>query len=278
MNMLIGVLVEAISAVAEKERMAIQISIVESVLRDIFHFDLEQDNPEDALIGKDELAKVVKSRAAVVALEELGIDVVGLVETADHIFENNVGGEIGYTRHLSFNEFMEVLLQLRGSNKATVKDIVELKKFVNKVLKSIDKVKIQMAKSADDIEQMQGKQKKMGEMQQIELQQIAMAHADSLAVFAPLADSLALAPAAAEFTVFDGDVKMQVPSPMRTQIPLPSPEGCSPLKSKTGSPMKAKIQAMTMSPRYHALAETGPVNESNELKDKSTPQLKESFR
>lgn len=161
MNMLIGVLVEAISAIAESERMAMQISIVESTLLSIFDEDLDAD--QDALISKDELVKVVDSKAAVTALEDLGIDVIGLVESADHIFEDNFRGvteegqnaEENFGRMLTFGEFMDVLLQLRGSNKATVRDIVDVKKYVNKVLKNVDKLRVEMSISQAEIEQLQ---------------------------------------------------------------------------------------------------------------------------
>ena len=44
--------------------------------------------------SKDLSALVVESRAAVLALEDLGIDVIGLVETADHIFEEHGKGDL----------------------------------------------------------------------------------------------------------------------------------------------------------------------------------------
>mmetsp|Transcript_99284 Transcript_99284/g.171030 ORF Transcript_99284/g.171030 Transcript_99284/m.171030 type:complete len:138 (+) Transcript_99284:49-462(+) len=52
----------------------------------------------------------------------MGVDVVGLVDFADIIFENDI--------ELSFADFMELVLQLRGSNNCTVKDMVDLRKFV----------------------------------------------------------------------------------------------------------------------------------------------------
>jgi hypothetical protein len=56
------------------------------------------------------------------ALTEVGVDVIGLVDFADVIFEDD--------DELSFGRFMEIVLELRGSNSATVKDIIELRKLL----------------------------------------------------------------------------------------------------------------------------------------------------
>merc|ERR1712242_192567 len=43
-----------------------------------------------------------------------------------------MGGEPhGEEKELSFGEFMDMILQLRGSNTATVKDVVDLRKLIN---------------------------------------------------------------------------------------------------------------------------------------------------
>merc|ERR1712151_788579 len=56
-------------------------------------------------------------------------DVVGLVDLADTIF----GGEgLESEIKLTFEEFCEYVLQLHGSNTATVKDIVDLRKLFHR--------------------------------------------------------------------------------------------------------------------------------------------------
>ena len=45
-------------------------------------------------------------------MQNVGVDVVGMVEFSDFIFKD---------RELTFAEFVELVLQLRGSNQATVK-------------------------------------------------------------------------------------------------------------------------------------------------------------
>merc|ERR1712019_40907 len=56
-------------------------------------------------------------------LHNVGVDVVSLVDLISFI-PREFGGQ------MTFQEFMHMMLQLRGKKPATVKDIVELKKFV----------------------------------------------------------------------------------------------------------------------------------------------------
>lgn len=138
MNTLIGVLCEAISAVADKERMAIQVAIVEATLRQILEAG---DTDHDGSISKDEFVTLMESKTCVLLLEDIGIDVMGLAETADYFFEEHFPcGASDMSRRLEFEDFMQLLLQLRGSNKATVKDIVDLRAHIHKILRNMDKV------------------------------------------------------------------------------------------------------------------------------------------
>lgn len=139
MNTLIGVLCEAICAVAEKERMSIQVAIVEATLRAILE---EGDTDHDGSISQEEFFKLIESRSAVLALEDIGIDVVGLAETADYFFEEHHAEGSDMSKRLVFDDFMQLLLELRGSNKATVKDIVGLKKHMHDMLRNMDRLRI----------------------------------------------------------------------------------------------------------------------------------------
>jgi hypothetical protein len=56
---------------------------------------------------------------------------VGLVDYADTIFEACDGDEMMGPRKLNFEQFMQVILDLRGSKNARVKDVVELRKHIN---------------------------------------------------------------------------------------------------------------------------------------------------
>merc|ERR1719203_1254373 len=78
-------------------------------------------NSEDARINHEDFQNWISHSESVRAIQEVGVDVVGLIDLADLIF---IDGSI------TFGDFMELVLQLRGSNQATVKDIVDLRKFM----------------------------------------------------------------------------------------------------------------------------------------------------
>lgn len=125
-NMLIGVICEVITAVAAAEKEAIQITWVKETLKRMMG---GTDANEDGKLQKYEFFQIAKDRDAVRALKALGVDVLTLIEFADIIFENIEGGADDGQAELSFSDFMEVILQFRGTNTATVKDMVDLRKW-----------------------------------------------------------------------------------------------------------------------------------------------------
>mmetsp|Transcript_106353 Transcript_106353/g.243473 ORF Transcript_106353/g.243473 Transcript_106353/m.243473 type:complete len:354 (-) Transcript_106353:170-1231(-) len=133
MNMLIGVLCEVVSAVAAVEREEMTVSWVRTKLQAIVEkFDESGDN----MISRTEFEAILSDREGIKALQEVGVDPIGLVDFADFIFEESdhaTQDEYGDPQ-LSFTDFMEVVLQFRGSNNATVKDVVDLRKFVRTAL------------------------------------------------------------------------------------------------------------------------------------------------
>lgn len=125
-NMLIGVICEVITAVAAAEKEAIQITWVRETLKRMMG---GSDANEDGKLQKQEFFQIAKDKDAVKALKALGVDVLTLIEFADIIFEDLEEGQDDGTSELSFSDFMEVILQFRGTNTATVKDMVDLRKW-----------------------------------------------------------------------------------------------------------------------------------------------------
>eukprot|EP00928_Gymnodinium_smaydae_P011597 TRINITY_DN14262_c0_g2_i1.p1 TRINITY_DN14262_c0_g2~~TRINITY_DN14262_c0_g2_i1.p1 ORF type:complete len:608 (-),score=116.40 TRINITY_DN14262_c0_g2_i1:195-2018(-) len=123
MNMLIGVLCEVVAAVAETEQEEMTVSFVKDRMEKIVKC-IDEDG--DCFISKAEFIKLLESPEAVLCMNDVGVDPIGLVDFADFIFD----GEDGQKVELSFDQFMEVVLQLRGSNTATVKDVMTLQKVV----------------------------------------------------------------------------------------------------------------------------------------------------
>eukprot|EP00913_Durusdinium_trenchii_P032307 g30249.t1 len=96
MNMLVGVLVEAVQTVASCEHEQIQIDFAK----------------RERLLEKPD---------AVAALQRLGVDLYAALEYGKLLFEDG--------QPLTFGELLEGMLMLRGSNQTTVKDLVTLRKF-----------------------------------------------------------------------------------------------------------------------------------------------------
>jgi len=124
MNMLIGVLCEVVAGVASTEKESMMISFVQEKLQQIMK---EIDDDCDLQVSRTEFLQILDRRDACKVLQELDVDPEGMVDNVDFIFDNDCGdGEEKKT----FGEFMEKVLQLRGGLNSTVKDIVELRRFV----------------------------------------------------------------------------------------------------------------------------------------------------
>jgi hypothetical protein len=130
MNMLIGVICEVVSAVAATEREAMTLVFVKERIKALMALG---DDNADCEISKQEFLKLLSNKAATTILEDVGVDVVGLVDFADTIFEPDCSDEVGETQEkvLSFADFMGVVLDLRGTNTATLRDITQLRKHIN---------------------------------------------------------------------------------------------------------------------------------------------------
>mmetsp|Transcript_35355 Transcript_35355/g.77097 ORF Transcript_35355/g.77097 Transcript_35355/m.77097 type:complete len:726 (-) Transcript_35355:80-2257(-) len=140
MNMLIGVLCEVVSAVAATEKEEMLLSFVKGKMQDVVK-RIDQDG--DMQISKVEFSKIMEDPEAVTALLEVGVDPEGLVDFTEFIFEGdgeednpNGDGDSQVEISLDFGQFMEVVMQFRGSNTATLKDIVDLRKWCHKELSS----------------------------------------------------------------------------------------------------------------------------------------------
>eukprot|EP00930_Biecheleria_cincta_P051315 TRINITY_DN3647_c0_g1_i1.p1 TRINITY_DN3647_c0_g1~~TRINITY_DN3647_c0_g1_i1.p1 ORF type:complete len:520 (+),score=92.53 TRINITY_DN3647_c0_g1_i1:143-1561(+) len=124
MNMLIGVLCELISAVAETEKEIIITDNVNAEMRNVLR-DIDED--DNGTISVMEMRQMMVMPAAIAALDHVGVDPVGMMDFAEAFFLD----EKGQPTEKSFEEFMGMVLDLRASNGATLKDIQNLVKQVN---------------------------------------------------------------------------------------------------------------------------------------------------
>lgn len=120
MNMLLGVLVEAIKTVSTIEREQLEVDFAKRVLWDLINRG-EADTDGDNCISEEEYMAVLQKPEAMTALTSLGVDVDAALDYGKLLFEDG--------QPLTFGDFMKGILTLRGSNQTTVKDIVDLRKF-----------------------------------------------------------------------------------------------------------------------------------------------------
>lgn len=127
MNMLIGVLCEVISAVAEEEKESMMCEKVNDKFTSIVA-QLDKDN--DGTLCWDEFQKILDYPEALKALSDVNVDPEAMVDMAEDLFF-----EDGEPVTLTFEEFMEMVLDLRGGQEATVKDVMSLgKRFSHKFM------------------------------------------------------------------------------------------------------------------------------------------------
>jgi len=136
-NMLIGVLVEVVTVTAAVEKEHMTITYVKDMMEKAF-VSADIGTLSDHTIHLHDFAKLLAHPDAHTALTSVGVDVIGLLDFADFIFS----GE-----SLTFSDFVEVVLRLRGTNKATVKDVVDLRLFLTA---EIQQIKIALADSRMD--------------------------------------------------------------------------------------------------------------------------------
>lgn len=145
LNMLIGVLCEVISAVASEEKESMIVDKVHERFGDIVK-KLDENNDGD--LTWEEFTKLLDYPEAIAALESVNVDPSSMIDVAeDFLFDN------GNPVKVSFDEFMGMVLDLRGGQSATVKDIMSLGKHFNRnMLKTREKMEA-MEKKFDGIDE-----------------------------------------------------------------------------------------------------------------------------
>eukprot|EP00930_Biecheleria_cincta_P074781 TRINITY_DN61993_c0_g1_i1.p1 TRINITY_DN61993_c0_g1~~TRINITY_DN61993_c0_g1_i1.p1 ORF type:complete len:598 (-),score=105.29 TRINITY_DN61993_c0_g1_i1:32-1825(-) len=141
LSMLMGVIVEVVSSVATAERESAQIVFVRDVLESFRTMGIDSNN--DGSLDKQEFYCLLQNEQAMSVLESLGVDVAALVEIAEHIFgEEDDCSMDDQDLRVSFQDFLEMVLQLRGNVSATVKDVMGLRRLIKdnfRVLSSLSK-------------------------------------------------------------------------------------------------------------------------------------------
>eukprot|EP00933_Yihiella_yeosuensis_P063432 TRINITY_DN6656_c1_g1_i1.p1 TRINITY_DN6656_c1_g1~~TRINITY_DN6656_c1_g1_i1.p1 ORF type:complete len:674 (-),score=102.16 TRINITY_DN6656_c1_g1_i1:83-1954(-) len=126
MNMLIGVLVEVVGTAAEMEHDERELKSLKQDIADIVAY-INKDG--DTTVTEEEFKMMIHTPEAVHKLYEGGVNVLALVDFADFIFRD--------VDELTLEDFVSIVLQFRGSNQASVKDVVDLRVYMSKELARI---------------------------------------------------------------------------------------------------------------------------------------------
>lgn len=159
MNMLIGVLCEIVSAVADNEQDEIRTTTLSIKMKKVVG---DFDSDHNKLISYKEFTEILMCSETLDALEVVGVSPVCLVDFAEFFFYED-GKEI----QLTFEDFMEMVLDLRESNTATVKDMLnvwmkikstsnkdlgEVKRTVDNITKNFDEKSSELSSHMEGIE------------------------------------------------------------------------------------------------------------------------------
>merc|ERR1712217_919912 len=158
MNMLLGVLVEVVNVVASTEKEGMAVSAVNYELKEAM---LHLGHPTDAtaIITKTQFLELLSQPEVASILQSVGVDVLGLMDMSDVIFEDKAADHKATCQHvrsdvgnivgnfvsnvaadregLTFADFVEVILNMRGTNPATVKDVEKQIKVMKSTVKGL---------------------------------------------------------------------------------------------------------------------------------------------
>eukprot|EP00930_Biecheleria_cincta_P033301 TRINITY_DN23063_c0_g1_i1.p1 TRINITY_DN23063_c0_g1~~TRINITY_DN23063_c0_g1_i1.p1 ORF type:complete len:624 (-),score=145.33 TRINITY_DN23063_c0_g1_i1:45-1868(-) len=129
MNMLIGVLCEVVSQVKRADEEKVAIDFMKQYLRGML---VMLDGDGNSQISKDELAEVVQIPAACEVLDQLEINPLTVMMMTEQLFEEDA--DAGRVQEVTREELMEVILKIRGNREVTMRDLVETRCDIRRML------------------------------------------------------------------------------------------------------------------------------------------------
>jgi len=127
MNMLIGILCQVVSDVAEAQA---EEDFLKDVEFEVGHVLQTLDEDGSKSLTADEFEQLFESPAMIQSLQDLGVDIIAYVDFVNNKFRK--------VQELPFSVILETVVQFRGSKGATVKDIVDMRKAVTMDLSRIE--------------------------------------------------------------------------------------------------------------------------------------------
>jgi hypothetical protein len=149
MNMLIGVLCEVVSRVASAEKEEMSVLTLKGKLARVMD-KLDQNN--NGMLCEMEFVQLVSCAESVKLLDEVGVDPIGLINLAPSIFNSEEDEQEDDSsddeemaskapKEINFRQFMEIVLDHRGTTTASLKDLRELK---HDLVNEIENLKVKL--------------------------------------------------------------------------------------------------------------------------------------
>lgn len=149
MNMLVGVLCEVVSEVADEEKDKIKIHQLETTMGYVMK---ELDTDKNGQMTFEEFEQIMTKPQALAALQKVEVDPEGLVDFAELFFTDDDEN----TRSLNESDFTAMILRLRSTETAKVSDILDVQdktmKKMAKNFKEITRVKQGIREMKEGIE------------------------------------------------------------------------------------------------------------------------------
>lgn len=133
-NLLIGIIVDMVNAVASEEQDLVHRALVWSKMQLVLAAPGGVDEDQDGMISKSEFRSMLRNPAALNVLNQVGVDLPALADHADYFFE----AESGSKECLKVEEFIELLMQLRVRNPASVKNMADMRLLVHTRLANME--------------------------------------------------------------------------------------------------------------------------------------------
>merc|ERR1719362_2394920 len=130
MGVLAGLLVQTVKTVAEAEKEEKTLKDLVSTMDTLWAWALKHDEDKSGTIDEMEFRNMIGFKETAKILRRMNVDVEGLVSVASFVFQQHEG-------KLDKKNFMNMVLDLRGSQKATVKDHMESRKHLHAELESL---------------------------------------------------------------------------------------------------------------------------------------------
>merc|ERR1719362_496134 len=130
MGVLAGLLVQTVKTVAEAEKEEKSVRDLIKRMEILWEWALKHDEDNSGTIDEMEFRNMLAGGETAKILRRMNVDVEGMVSVSGFVFEQHEG-------KLDKKDFMNMVLDLRGCQKATVKDHMESRKYFHAELRRI---------------------------------------------------------------------------------------------------------------------------------------------